>query len=398
MARFYKYRNLAFSAIKILFIGLTLCSPAFAQGIRLTPAQRARAHGELPLTSFYDTPVPLPAGEPGDLIRSQTFDDYDLPDGVSAVRILYHSVSATGGDVASSGVVLLPHGSPPKEGWPIIAWAHPFIAVARQCAPSLMRGLSSGSALSMYANLGYAVVATDYAGLGTSFRNAGFDAESNATDVINAVRAARKALPQLGTRWIAIGVGNGGASALATAELAAPGNNDLGAISISGALDLKAASDQAFHGPWQDSFSYLAYSIKTVFPSFSLDDMLLPKGLARYDAVTAVCNAPPLKAALSSTEALKSGWQGSKYVQDFFRRNTLGLAPASAPLLIISSQDPRNSIDAVVISRMCSQKDRVDFMTYPAVDPNDLIGATVATQMAWITARFAGRTTQNNCR
>ncbi len=398
MACLFRSRNLACQAIAFLLMSCTLAGPVSAQGIKLTPAQRARAHGKLPLTSFYDTPDPLPMGKPGDLIRSKAFDDYDLADGISAVRILYHSLSATGTDVAASAVVLVPRGPAPKNGWPIIAWAHPFVGVARLCAPSLMRGLGSGSALNMYANLGYAVVASDYTGLGTAFRNAGFDIQSNATDVINAVRAARHAVPQLGTKWIAIGVGDGGASALSAAEIATRDEDYAGAISISGALDLKNATEQAAREPWRDSFAYLAYGIKTVSPSFRLEDMLLSKALARYDAVTVTCTASGPNAPLTAQESLKSGWESSKYVANFFQRNTLGLKPAATPLLIISAEDSRDSVDARVVSRMCTQKDRVDFMAYPGVDPNDLIGTTVATQMAWIEARFKGRTTRDTCR
>ena len=70
------------------------------------PAMKPAIRRSLPLTSFYDTPNPLPAGKPGELIRSEPFEEYALPPGVSAVRILYHSRSATGEDVAASGVVL----------------------------------------------------------------------------------------------------------------------------------------------------------------------------------------------------------------------------------------------------------------------------------------------------
>ncbi len=145
MTRFRRLGNFAFQVIVFLLLCGILPSLVLAQGIPLTPQQWARAHGQLPLTSFYETPVPLPAGKPGDLIRSQAFDDYDLPDGISAIRILYHSVAATGADVASSAVVLIPRGSAPKGGWPILAWAHPFVGVARLCAPSLMRGLGVNS-------------------------------------------------------------------------------------------------------------------------------------------------------------------------------------------------------------------------------------------------------------
>jgi dipeptidyl aminopeptidase/acylaminoacyl peptidase len=68
-----------------------------------------------------------------------------------------------------------------------------------------MRNVGHGPFLSMYVNLGYAVVATDYTGLGTDFRNAFLDGPSNATDVITSISAARAAVPELGGRWIVMG-------------------------------------------------------------------------------------------------------------------------------------------------------------------------------------------------
>ena len=98
-----------------------------------------------------------------------------------------------------------------------------------------------GPFLSMYVKLGYAVVATDYAGLGTDFRNASVDMQSNATDVIYSIAAARSAVPQLGRRWIAMGESPGGLAALAVAQLEG-GIRDpdyLGSIAVSGVADAK---------------------------------------------------------------------------------------------------------------------------------------------------------------
>lgn len=400
MSQVLRSRTIIFATTVLLLLSGSGAKRACAQSIQLTPAQQAIARGELPLTKFYDTATPLPAGKPGDLIRSQRFEDYDLPDGVSAVRILYHSVAATGADVAASGVVLIPRGDAPKGGWPIIAWAHPFVAVARMCAPSLRRGLGSGSVLSMYVNLGYAVVATDYVGLGTSFRNASFDAQSNATDVINSVLAARKAAAELGTRWIALGEANGGTSALFVAELqdGAKDHGYLGSVSISGVLDLKVATEQLWPGNWKDGFAFLAYGIKTVYPAFRLEDMLAPEGLGRYESVTSACSAPALTSALSPAEVLKPGWQYISFVRQFLLRNDPGSKPAHAPLMVISTENPMGSTDAEVVTRMCGQKDHIAFETYPSLDTNDLFGTSVATQMAWIKARFDGRMTATTCR
>ena len=86
-----------------------------------TPPSRKFSHTPpaLPLTDFYATPDPLPAGKPGELIRSEPFYEYRLFYDISAVRILYHSRSPGGQDVAVSGVVLLPRKPLPQVAGPL---------------------------------------------------------------------------------------------------------------------------------------------------------------------------------------------------------------------------------------------------------------------------------------
>ncbi len=149
------------SAGVLLTLAITISCFGFAQQL---PTHNKRPPAVLPITHFYDIPNPWPAGQPGHLIRSQSTDDYDLPENVSALRILFHSRTAAGQDVPASGVVLVPDGKPPRGAWPVLAWAQAFCDVPRDCAPSLRRNLLNGPFLTMYARLGYAVVATDYAG------------------------------------------------------------------------------------------------------------------------------------------------------------------------------------------------------------------------------------------
>ena len=137
------------TAISLTLSGLP-GNPEFAQAQAATPAKVFRPPATLPLTSFYDTPHPLPPGKPGELIRSEPIDQYNLPYELSALRILYHSRTTRGEDVAVSAAVLIPDGKPPAGGWPVIAWAHEFRGTARQCAPSLMKNLGAGPLLAMY--------------------------------------------------------------------------------------------------------------------------------------------------------------------------------------------------------------------------------------------------------
>ena len=61
---------------------------------------------------FYVVPDPLPAGEPGDLIRVQPLDG--VAAGETGLRIMYHSTDAEGDDRAVTGVVYHPDAAPAR--------------------------------------------------------------------------------------------------------------------------------------------------------------------------------------------------------------------------------------------------------------------------------------------
>ena len=373
----------------------------FAQSQAPAPAKHWHTPRALPLTKFYDTPNPLPAGKPGELVRSELSDEYDLPYEISAARILYHSRSPSGEDVAVSGVVLVPDGTPPAGGWPVIAWAHDFVGSARQCAPSLRRNLNQGPLLSMYVGVGYAVVASDYAGLGTSFPNAAMDMRSNALDVIYSIPAARAALPQLGTKWVAAGYSQGGLAAVGVAEAESEigESNYLGAIAISGVGEAQEIFEHLAQGPSHRMLVFLAQGIKTVFPEFRVEGMVTDKAIPLYQQIAHACEAR-LGPELAANEMLKPGWENNQYVKEFFARNTPGRKPVHGPLLLISGEaDPEvpSALTDTVVGRLCKQKDRVLFIEYPGLNTSAIMRESVSEQISWIQARFAGLPAPSNC-
>ena len=388
--------------LKVLWAtALFASATAFAQSQAPAPAKPPHAPPTFPVTKFYDTPNPLPAGKPGELIRSEPFGEYDLPYEISAVRILYHSRSPNGEDVAVSGVVLVPDGAPPAGGWPVIAWAHDFIGSARQCAPSLRKNLKRGPLLSMYAGVGYAVVASDYAGLGTSFPNAALDMRSNSLDVIYSIPAARAALPQLGNKWVAAGYSQGGLATVGVAEALSENGypNYLGAMAISGVAEAQEIFERLAQGPSHRMLVFLAQGIKTVFPEFQVEEMLTDKAIPLYQHISHACEAG-LGPELTASEMLKSGWENNRYVKEFFTRNTPGRKPVHSPLLLISGEaDPEvpSALTATVVARLCKQKDRVLFVKYSGLDASAVLKESVSEQLSWIQARFSGLPAPSNC-
>jgi hypothetical protein len=367
---------------------------------RLTGAQaqdsgkRADVLRSFPLTNFYDTPVTLPAGKPGELIRKKEFIGYNLPFSVSAVRFVYRSRSAAGGEVAASGVVLFPEEKAPAGGWPVIAWAHGETGVARDCAPSLTRNLGHGPFLSMYVGLGYAVVATDYTGLGTDFRNAFADVSSNAADVIYSVPAARRAVPELGSRWIAMGTGIGAAAVVGVDEIERDSHdsNYLGSVAIEPLADIRDMYEAGANASAREDL-YLIYGVKTLYPQFEVKDVLNEKAMPPYEKVSQNCG----EAAAGWTEQaiLKPNWKSNQFVQEYFDRNRVGLRPASEPLLVIGSEGdvPAKKI----VSLLCQQRDHVQFESYPEESAGNIMGDSVRDQIQWIHERFTNGPVRNNC-
>jgi pimeloyl-ACP methyl ester carboxylesterase len=364
-----------------------------------TTQKKLRPSLTLPLTSFYDTAHPLPAGQPGALIRAEATNQYELPYQLSAIRILYHSRTVAGKDIAVSGVVLIPEGKAPSGGWPVIAWAHPFRGAARQCAPSLSRNLGVGPLLAMYANLGYAVVATDYAGLGADLGQPVLDMQSNALDIIDSIPAARAAAKEIGTKWMVAGSFQGGLAAVAVAESAARDPNYLGSVVTSGLADAEPAYERFALTSSNRMLLVMASTVKALSPEFQLKDVLKEKALPAYERITQTCGGQGEPEFTS--DMLAQGWESNRFVKEYLDRNVPGQKAAQRPLLIISGEaDPVIPADmsAQSVARMCKQGDRVLFLKYPNLDASDAMGNSTSDQISWIKARFAGREAPSNCR
>jgi hypothetical protein len=265
----------------------------------------------------------------------------------------------------------------------------------------LLKNLNEGPLISMYVRAGYAVVASDYAGLGTNFPHAALDMRSNAVDVINSVVAARTASPQLGSRWVVAGISQGSMVSVgvseAETEIADPGY--LGALAISGVASPRELYPHLAQGASRILLLHLTAGIKTVFPAFQINDMLADKAISRFQLIRHRCDIST-REQLAGNELLKPGWENNHYVKDFFARNTAGGKAARGPLLVINGDaDPELplTIASAAVARLCAQKDRVLSIHYPGLSASAAIGNSAAEQFSWLRARFAGTPAPGNC-
>jgi hypothetical protein len=238
--------------------------------------------------------------------------------------------------------------------------------------------------------------------LGTNFRNAFLDGQSNAVDLIASISAARAAVPQLGTRWIVMGEAEGSLAVLAVAEK----ENEirdrgyLGGVVFSGIAGTREMYEHSIQGSSGRMLTFLAYGIKTVYPQFQLTDMLTEKGVALYHDIEQMCSLTTAVPELSAAEVVKPAWENNAFVRQYFARNTPGQTRAYGPILVISDDADQGipaTMTAQEIARMCKQGDSVRWDRYPDLEPGRAIGDSVRDQIAWIEARFAGRQTPTNC-
>ena len=188
------------------------------------------------LPPFYAAVMQMsPDGKLGQVIKKEEIKT--SLKGAQAWRIAYISSDVGGRKTIATGLVIAPIGPAPKEGRPILAWAHGTTGSAQNCGPSQITDptrplnqyfLMTGNSWTDYGipngqefiDEGYVVVATDYQGLGGGGKHQYAVAGTNGRDVINSARAASSMMEVgAGKKTVFYGWSQGGGAAIAAASI-----------------------------------------------------------------------------------------------------------------------------------------------------------------------------------
>ncbi|MFC9790530.1 lipase family protein [Rhodococcus sp. NPDC127528] len=260
------------------------------------------------------TLAPVPAlaqvadTDPGTVVsRGELAPVAQLPDTADSYRLVYWTEGPTGTPARSAGAVYLPKGVAPVGGWPVVSWAHGTTGVGDDCAPSSRYDVTALTRdyVSAWLAQGYAVVATDFVGLGTEGTHAYLHGRSEGRAVIDMVRAARDVTPSLSKSWVVVGHSQGGHAAMFAAHEAtryAPELDYRGAVATGTPANLEQLFP--FGGPGFPNLglngltSFAAYVIdglKVARPDLPIDDYLTPAGRELVKASETMCFVPLLK-------------------------------------------------------------------------------------------------------
>jgi dienelactone hydrolase len=140
--------------------------------------------------------------------------------GAHTYRIAFRTTRFDGSAGLSSARVFLPV-RPRTERLPVIVAAHATAGLADACAPSKWETADDYLVLPWLAH-GYAVIAPDYAGLGTEGTQGYGDNLDTGYSVLDSARALRKLLPSasLSSAVVVVGHSQGGGAALSAQALA----------------------------------------------------------------------------------------------------------------------------------------------------------------------------------
>lgn len=362
---------------------------------------------------FYVVPDPLPAGTPGEIIRTLPIET--APKGAKAWRLLYHSTDQAGADIAVSGTVVVPDGAPPPGGWPVIAWGHPTTGAVARCGPS--NGFAPLDLIEGMDDLlidGFAVTATDYPGLGAPGASSYLIGAAEGHSVLDNVRAAR-ALDgvQLSGDVYFWGHSQGGHAALFAAQEAAsyaPELNPVTAAVAAPAADLATllADDiDDVSGVTIGSYAFTAYQAAYAAenPGLALGSILTPDAAAAAPKMEQLCllgqNAelhdiakPLVGEYLAGDPSTTQPWAG------FLEENTPGGAPLGVPLLVVQGAKDslvRPAATQAFATRLCEQGERVAFRSYPSATHGTVVIHALPDVRAWMKAARDGTVSEPLC-
>jgi uncharacterized membrane protein HdeD (DUF308 family)/alpha-beta hydrolase superfamily lysophospholipase len=368
--------------------------------------------GEPVVDAFYDTPDEVPA-DPGTLLRTEDFTR-TIPADAQAWRILYTTTRADGVPALASAIVVAPR-EPADGPLPVIALAHGTTGVDRTCAPSVLAdpfGAGAFYALDEVIAEGWALVATDYIGLGTEGGHPYLVGEPAGRSVLDSVRAARQ-LPQLdlADQTVVWGHSQGGGAALWTGVLApsyAPDTNVIGVAALAPASDLVGLAENLGTVPGGTIFaSYVLQGYATAYDDVSIGDYVRPAARSTFDATVGRCLAEP-EALLSVIGAVTIG-------EDVFATDlasgpllarleqNVPTADIDAPLLVAQGEADSlvlPTVQADYVAARCAAGQPVDYRTYAGRDHVPLVQADsplIPELVAWTQDRLAGVEPTPNC-
>ncbi|TGO43824.1 hypothetical protein BCON_0829g00010 [Botryotinia convoluta] len=365
---------------------------------------------------FYNTANNFSSSAPGDLLKLQPVNASDLtiPDGIATFRFQYTSVDLDGTTVPSTGFIAFPFAAPAKGSqFPLVAYAHGTIGVHRGCAPSSSPSLFNYNSWIQLMYNGYAVVGTDYAGLGNNYTLHKYSAyTSHANDVFYSVQAARKAFPGVFTKeWASLGHSQGGGTVWKLSEhplVQKKSSGYLGTVAISPGNKIFDMAVETFETvlPRPDFHQFVVtaevgqiiYGLKAIYPNYTSSWLAYSmQKRVELASVMQLCTSAFMGLSLDLPRDQYSVVNGTPATDELFKKfqDTNAAAqgdPASKPIMIIQGWNDTSVLpQGTLASFQATVKagNVAHLIRYPGLDHSATITASTPLWLNYLAELFA---------
>jgi alpha-beta hydrolase superfamily lysophospholipase len=401
--------------VLVLALGLAACGsskpkanpgPPGATPTSATPSSTSGTDADLP--AAYVPPDPLPPGQAGDVVKVSSWRPVA---GVRTSLVLYRSTAVDGSPRVVSAVVGVPDQAAPPGGWPLLAWAHGTTGLADRCAPSRSPEFDAGltQVLEQAPQQGFAVVATDYEGLGTAGPHPYVVNIAEAHDVLDSVRAAER-LPGTGltaaSKVVVWGHSQGGGAAALSAELApryAPDVDLVGAAVGAPATELAGLDVPLRTSPFFGYTLMVASGYRVAYPSLPLSQELTPRGIGELDRVQQECGAESVVRLRGSvpSDYLARPVAEVPALRTALDDNSAGHRPTPVPMFVYqggSDEQIPVATSARMVERMCDAGGyTVTRKIYPGQGHSQAVLAAAIDVLHFFADRLAGKPAASQC-
>lgn len=352
---------------------------------------------------------------PGSLISAEPIEDIatDITElGATATRVVYRSTSGvTGSPTEVSGTVIVPAGTAPEGGWPIVSFGHGTTGVLNACGPSLYANLLGNAPIvAALALNGFAVAMTDYQGLGMDGDYHPYlDSKTFGYNMIDAVRAARNFMPTLSTRWAAYGVSLGGMAAWAASDrngeygggLELVGTAAMVPVSdMSGLAD--AAANETLTRAQYPLLMYALHSLAISHPEMNLDDYRSGFAKERWDDLLECVppgslDVPELQTQLEPADLKPVNAEATDRLRGYLSDMALPQQGSTTPLLVMYGSEDDLILEPwteKALQRACDSGDLVEYELHQGEGHGNLDSSR---SLPWVKGMFAGQRPVNTC-
>ncbi len=369
---------------------------ALALLVLLAPTTASAAKSQKPAkgpagAKFYTPPKHIPAKH-GSLIWQRKDTGITLIPGAKNRLVLYSTRTLGGGKVVASGTVSVPKGKAPKGGWPVITYAHGTTGVADVCAPTRIPDGSPQEGYVTYMNpvidawldAGYAVVRTDYAGLGTPGPHGYLVGSDEGHAVLDIVTAARALNPDIGKKFLIAGHSQGGHAALFAAGEATSYGKGLklrGTVAYAPASHL--AEQEALLPALTAPSPLTALATMIISGAATTSDQIVPSQilsdqvLAVYPQLEQVClaqlSAPDSLGGIPPSQLLRPGADADALRAELSEQNPA--VTTKAPILLaqgLADTTVFPQFTTALNGELVANGDSVDYQTFPGVGHGEI--------------------------